>query len=116
MSTYIAVDVQEDSWFKPSAPYSVTSFTNVSSGTFQCATPNRGVVYEIISNVAIMWLRGTGSSVTVTNTTGGLLAANVAERFVPVNGAESVGWKTVDGTTLTNDVQFVKIRPVGFTY
>ena len=116
MPSYKADDKQQENWYDPSAPYAITTFASgVSSGTFQSTKDDEGTVYEITSNRAIFWLRGTGASVAVTTTTGYPLWANNYERFVPKGGMESIGWVTADGTNLAA-TDWVKVRKVGFTY
>lgn len=87
----------EYGWFSSRGPTQVTN-TSGTSGTFQANSVNYKALHAITSPSALYLLQGTGSSVSVTTSTGLFWPANTPFFFYPETACESLGWLTSDST------------------
>ena len=90
-------DDYELGWFLSKAPTAVVN-TSGTSGTFQAASTGYKSLFMITSPSALYLLQGTGSSVSVTTSTGLYWPANIPFPFYPEVGSESIGWLTSDSS------------------
>ncbi len=88
------------SWLYASAPTDVSRTTSGTSATFQ--QTDSGLLDKLhcfTSTVDMLVVRGTGASVSAAS--GALWPAGVPLFFVPKSGKESVGFQTLDGSSMS---------------